>query len=309
MSAMREGRFAIASGSARSGALFVAGAAFLWSGGGLFVRMAGLDAWTTTFWRSLFALLSLLVVAFMQHGRATPLKLARIGAQGCVSAALTTTSTIAYIFALRLTTVANVMTVYAAMPFLVTIVAYFWLGERVSKRFIGAGLIAMAGISIMVGGASSVRDIQGLAMSLLMTLTFALLLVHARRYPGVDMTVANVFTNLFCVLVAFPFARHGLPSPHGLMACALFGVFSSGVAYTLFLVGGRLIPSAEAALLSLLDVALGPLWVWLIYDERPDRQVLTGGGLVVGAVVFHLVGKLPRGKRQEVENSEKPRKI
>lgn len=274
----------------------VTGAALLWGAGGLFVRMAGLDAWTITFWRSLFALLSLLAVAFMQHGRATPMILARVGTQGCLSAILAMASTIAYIFALSLTTVANVMTVYAATPFLVTIVAYFWLGERVSRRFIGAGALAMIGISIMAGGASSLRDMQGLAMSVLMTLTFALLLVHARRYPAVDMTVANVFTNLFCVLVAFPFARHGLPSPHALMACAMFGVFSSGVAYTLFLVGGRLIPSAEAALLSLLDVALGPLWVWLIYDERPGRQVLVGGGLVVGAVVVHLVGKLPRRK-------------
>ena len=42
----------------------------------------------------------------------------------------------------------------------------------------------------------------------------------------------------------------------------------------LFTAGARLIPAAQAGLISLLEVVLGPLWVWLIYREAPDALTL-----------------------------------
>jgi drug/metabolite transporter (DMT)-like permease len=48
----------------------------------------------------------------------------------------------------------------------------------------------------------------------------------------------------------------------------------------------RLLPAAEVALISLLEVVLGPLWVWLADGERPSTASLLGGVIVIAAVVL-----------------------
>jgi drug/metabolite transporter (DMT)-like permease len=70
---------------------------------------------------------------------------------------------------------------------------------------------------------------------------------------------------------------------------ALFGITTTGLAYLLFLIGGRHIPSSEAGLVGLLDVVLGPLWVWLAFAEDPGQPALIGGGLVLGSLVWYLL--------------------
>jgi len=61
-------------------------------------------------------------------------------------------------------------------------------------------------------------------------------------------------------------------------------------------IGARLIPAAEVALITLLEIVLGPLWVWLAYDERPSAATLAGGAIVVAAVVVQAVGGVPGGR-------------
>ncbi|MFM9654030.1 hypothetical protein ACKI1S_49860, partial [Streptomyces galilaeus] len=64
--------------------------------------------------------------------------------QGRVVVLFTTTavvSSVAYVMSLRMTTVANVMTVYAALPFIATAIGFVWIGERVTPRFLVAGAL------------------------------------------------------------------------------------------------------------------------------------------------------------------------
>jgi drug/metabolite transporter (DMT)-like permease len=63
--------------------------------------------------------------------------------------------------------------------------------------------------------------------------------------------------------------------------------------------GGRRIPAGEAGLIGLLDVVLGPLWVWLAFGETPSRAAFIGGGLVLGAVVWFLSDGLARPHRAQ----------
>jgi hypothetical protein len=51
------------------------------------------------------------------------------------------------------------------------------------------------------------------------------------------------------------------------------------------------VPSAEAALVSMLDIVMGPLWVLLAFREIPT---LIGGALVVMAAVWRLAPELRR---------------
>ncbi len=273
------------------GILLVTTGTVLWSTAGLFVRLLGdIDIWTMQGWRAVFGGLSLLVVVIIERRRATLTALLEIGRPGLIAGPIAAVSMLTYVAALQLTTVANVLTVYATVPFMAAAVAYVWIGEPVRRRALIASGAALLGVAVMAGAATRPDDIAGNALSLLMTLTFALLIVMARRYPGLGMAPVNVLGTAICALVCLPLMRHGLPSAVDLLILAAFGMLTSGLAYMLFLTGSRMIPPTEAGLIALLDVVLGPLWVWLLFAENPGAAALVGGGIVLASLVWYMVG-------------------
>lgn len=272
----------------RHGIMLVAISAVLWSTAGLFVRMAHLDTWTIVFWRSLFAALTLGIMAVVRNRGGPVRAFSGFGRADAATIVLTVGCTISYVLALRLTTVANVMTVYATLPFIATSVAFVWVGERVTGRFLVAGAFALAGIAVTAGAVATSRDLAGILAALVMTAGFATQLVNAKRRRSTDMVGLIALSAVVCIPVAAPFMRFDMPAPSQLLACALYGVLTTGLAYVLALQGGRLIPSGEAGLVSMLDVVLGPFWVWLVYAEQPTFAVMAGAAIVLGSVLWYL---------------------
>ena len=132
-----------------------------------------------------------------------------------------------------------------------------------------------------------------------MTVTFAALLVMARRYPSLSMAPINALGAALCGLLCWPLMPSGTVTTGELLILAAFGTVTMGLSYLLFLTGGRRIPSGEAGLIGLLDVVLGPLWVWLAFGETPSRAAFVGGALVLGAVVWFLSDGLTRPRRAQ----------
>ena len=272
------------------GIALVAAASVVWSTGGLFVRFLDLDLWTMQAWRALFSALSLFVAVLIDKGREAPKAFRDMGWLGVLAAPIAAVSMICFVAALKLTTVANVMVIYATVPFVAAAVAYLWVRERIEQRTLIASLVALLGIAIMAGSATRPSDLSGNALSFLMTLSFAVLLVMARRYPSMAMAPVNALGALLCALFCCPFVPGGLPSSSEMLILAVFGATTTGFAYLLFLNGGRLIPSSEAGLVGLLDVPLAPLWVWLVFDEEPSFSALIGGAIALAAVIWCLWG-------------------
>ncbi|MFA5958561.1 DMT family transporter [Hyphomicrobium sp.] len=270
------------------GILLVILSAIFWSTAGPFVRMANVESWTLIGWRSLFAFLTLAGFAAYEHRTNLIKAVTGMGSSGVVAVTISVLSTISYIFALNLTTVANVMIVYAVLPFIAALISYVWIRERVTVRLLGAGLAAFFGIAIMAGSAATAKDILGIIAAFVMTATFASQIVHSKVHPQLDLNVAMALAAGACGLIAIPFMEPGLPSPTALLACALYGGLTSGLAYVLALNGGRYITAGESGFIQMLDVVLGPLLVWMFFAEQPGETVLAGGAIVLSAVVWYL---------------------
>lgn len=266
----------------------VAASAVLWSTAGLFVRVATLDTPTLVLWRSLFAALTLGALALARGGPGRLTAVVRSGWVGVLFVGTSVVSSTAYVLSLRLTTVANVMTVYAALPFIATAIGFVWIRERVSRRFLIAGALAAGGIAGTAGASSGVGDLAGIAAAMVMTTGFAVQLVAIRRYGRVDVMALNTWAAAACVPLMVPFASLALPSPVQLAACACYGALTTGFAYVLALEGGRRVSPGEVGFISMLDVVLGPLWVWLAFAERPGVPVIIGGTVVLGSVAWYL---------------------
>ena len=180
---------------------------------------------------------------------------------------------IGYIAALRLAPVADVMVVYATIPFVAAAIAWLLLGERITRdadrrrrdRLRRASLVtAVAGLS---GGSG-----LGIALAFLMTGAFAATVVMARLWPSLDTVLAIAAASALCALVCFAAGPRAVPTSAELGLIFLFSLCTQSLSYILFLAGGRLVRAAEAGLVALLDVVLTPLWVWLAFGERPGQR-------------------------------------
>jgi drug/metabolite transporter (DMT)-like permease len=284
------------SGGRAYGIALVTLASILWSTAGLFVRLLDLDVWTIQFWRALFSGLSILVLIAADKGWRLPQAMQAIGRPGLAAIPISALSMIGNVAALKLTTVANVLVVYATVPFVAAAVAFLWMGEKPARRTLIASAVALVGIAVMAGAATRPGDIAGCVLSFLMTSAFAVLLVLARRYPSLAMAPVNALGAFLCAAICWPLVPSGTPSASELAILALFGTTTTGLAYLLFLTGARHIPASEAGLIALLDVILGPLWVWLAFGEEPGGPAIIGGRLVLAALLWYLSDDLRRSE-------------
>jgi len=271
------------------GIYLVISSAVLWSTAGLFVRIADMDVWSMVAWRSAFSFVTLGAFLLIRRRWTKKGVKGTFGMPGVVACVVSTVAAITYIASLQWTTVANVMTVYATLPFVATGIAFLWLHDRVTYRFVIAGCLAFLGVAISVGAAMSANDLLGILAAFIMTAGCATQIVIAKRFPSMDSTMMTVLAALACFCIALPLMQYSIPTSTQLLACAFYGIFTTGIGYVLLLLGSRRIGSGEAGLLSMLDVILGPIWVWIFYSEEITLPVLLGGAVVLTSVFWYLL--------------------
>jgi drug/metabolite transporter (DMT)-like permease len=276
-------------GDARRGRLYVALAAIAWSTAGLFQRELTVNLGTQLAGRALFAMLGIGVfVAATERGRS--LKAFRaIGRPGLAIAALMAVSSGSFIAALNYTSVANVLFLQGLAPVLAAVMGMA-IGERVERRTWIAMAVAVTGVAVMVGGPSR-PSAAGFALSLLMSVSFAATIVITRHQRQVSMAPATWLSQALVFVFAAPFASAAEVGWKDLALLAGLGVTQIGLGLIFLTIGARLIPAAEVALITLLEIVLGPLWVWIALGEQPSVTTLIGGGIVLAAVVIQTVGE------------------
>lgn len=268
----------------------LAASAVAYSLAGYFTRLIPLDAVTLLFWRGLFAGVFILLVVWWRHGRRTWPMIRDMGWPGLGIAVLGSLSSYIYLSSLRLTTVADVAVIYATLPFVTAALAWLVLREREGWRVLVGSLAALAGIAVMAGGAFRAGHLPGDALAFGMTLTYAAMIVLIRRGRHVSMMPAVGIQCLVSAIAAAPFARLGPLGSLPLLHLALFGTCQLGLGLMLLSLGMRRVPATQAALISLLDTPLAPLWVWLAFAETPPAATLVGGTVIVAAVGWTILG-------------------
>jgi drug/metabolite transporter (DMT)-like permease len=210
---------------------------------------------------------------------------------------------VAFIPALQLTSVSNVAVLVATGPFVAAALAWIWLRESARLKTLLASLTALCGVVIIAGGARAGSDVLGIGLACVMTLAIGGMTVAARRYRDTPMVAAAALSNLLGSLVSIPFA-HAITgvTATDIFVLAMFGFFQVALGLTLFLLGSRWLPSAEAALISTLETPLMPFWIWLAFQETPSLRALLGGALVMGAVIADIIGNGRAGPGSDADH-------
>lgn len=275
----------------RRGVLLVAGSALAWSMGGMIDRFIDApDTWTVVFWRSVWAAAFLMTFLLVRDGRKAPSAFKAMGWPGLVVALCFMTASISFVQAIALTTVANVILINATVPLVAALIARIFLGEIISGATWAAIAAVIAGVAIMVSdGSGGSGSLTGNLLALLITFVFAIATVVTRRHSNVRMTPAVITATTLAAIVAATQASAFKVSGQDMSWLFAFGALNLGLGMALFVTGARLIPSALAALLGTLETVLGPVWVWLVHGEKASIMTIIGGGIVMAALVFHLI--------------------
>lgn len=279
------------------------GAALLWSIAGVVSRhLEAARGFEVTFWRSGFNALALVVLLSWLKGPGPLWAALRGGGRALwLSGACWAVMYTAFMMALTLTSVANVLVTMSIGPLLTALLARVALGHRLAHRTWGAIALAGVGIAWMYGHevvGNDPKALLGTGVALAVPLAAAVnwtLLQHLKgRASPPDMLSAVLIGAVLSAAVTLPLAWPLAASPHDLSLLALLGVVQLAIPCLMAVAAARVLSGPEISLLGLLEVVFGVLWAWLGAGEAPSAAVLGGGALVLAA----LVGNELLGLRQ-----------
>ena len=245
--------------TAQRGRLFVALAAVAWSSAGLFQRELSVSTATQVAGRAVFAAVGLFAYVALSERGSVVEAFRAIGRGGIAIVLLLALSSGSFLVALNHASVANVLFFQALAPILAAAMGSF-LGDPVSRRTWLAMAIAVGGVAVMVGGPGR-PSLLGQGLSLVVSISFAATLVITRHRRDVSMAPATCLSQLLVLAVAAPFIAPGAAGALDVTLLAALGITQIGLGFVFLTIGGRLIPAGEVALITLLEIVLGPLWV------------------------------------------------
>jgi drug/metabolite transporter (DMT)-like permease len=280
----------------------------MWSIAGIVTRhLESARGFELTFWRSLFNALALLLLLGWLQGPARLWRNLRDGGRPLwVSGLCWCVMYTAFMMAISLTTVANVLVTMALAPLLTALGARVALGHQLALRTWLAIVVAGAGIAWMYGselGGSDARHWLGTGIALCVPIAAAVnwtLLQHVQHQAGEqapDMLAPVLLGALLSAAVTLPLSLPLAATPHDLALLGLLGVVQLAIPCLLAVRVARVLSAPEVSLLGLLEVIFGVLWVWLGSDEAPSAAVLGGGALVLGALAANEALALRRVAR------------
>jgi drug/metabolite transporter (DMT)-like permease len=260
----------------------------------LLVRLVSADIWILMFWRGLLVALVLSAGLVAVHRSRTSAAFGAIGRTGMVFAALFSLNSFSFVLAVNTTTVANTLVLVSAAPFFAALIAKLFLGETVRRRTWLAMLSAFAGVLVIVSGSAGGGALTGDLAALVTALGLAIQFNLLRRARHVNMIPAIALGSLITALVSLPFADPWSVGAMDALWLGLLGVLVMPVATVLIVTGPRYLPAPEVSLILLLEIILGPFWVWLALGEVPSQRAALGGAIVIAALAAHAVAALSR---------------
>ena len=283
------------------GLVLAAGA--LWSLMGLGLRQIEVaDVWQILFWRSVGMVPVLLAFIWASSGGRPLSQIRKVGLAGAIGGFGLVFAFAGAIYSIQTTTIANAVFLFTASPFVAAVLGWIILGERVRPWTWATIALAVVGMYLMVREGLSTGALAGNIAALLSAAGFGAFSVCLRWGKVGEMLPVSMLGGVFSVLVAgVILLAKGQPLliPAWDMAISVgAGAAVLALGMVMYTLGSRIIPAAELTLLSLIEVLLAPIWVFVFLRETASAATFVGGGVLLAAVALNaMMGA--RGARHE----------
>src|SRR3954447_7108805 len=259
-------------------------AVLMWSTGGVLIKLTSLDAYQVTFFRSLLAALTVLILT-RKNGLS-------INLFGAITSAIYAILLFLFVWATKHTTAANAIFLQYTAPIYILIFAPFIIGEKFHWRDLITIVFCIAGMSLFFVGKLEITDYWGnfaaLGSGIFLGL-YIMLLRHPRAF-GMNSVITVIYGNFLLALLTLPSGLAALPTLtlRDLSLVAALGIFQIGLSYMLFIKGvtGGTRP-LDASIIGFFEPILNPVWVFVFYGEQPSKWAILGGIIIVATVAGH----------------------
>ena len=279
------------------GILLTAVGVLILSFDGLLIRLIAADSFDLLFWRGLLMSVTIAVVLMLQKSTSSWLPM---DASSLRSSFLMAVTTITFVMAINLSSVANVLVIISSQPLFAAVLGWIFLREMPQPITWVAIILSMIGIGWVLSGSWSEPNFTGDLLALVCCIALAAKFVNDRAVSHRDMTPALISSGLILALVSFfagsPMALSGDAWWYMVALCLIV----SPLAFAFITIGPMRIPAAEVGMLMLLETAVGPLWVWLVLSEEPSSTAVQGGSLVIGTLLLHSLYQWRRNRVKAV---------
>ena len=269
----------------------VAGSCVLISVNGLVIRsFESANDWQIIFYRQAFFIVGLLLVLILQYRSRLPGMFLHVGWAGIGAGISLGLANPTFIIALSHTTVASALFTISASPLITAVLARIILKEHISRPTMVAIVVAMIGITIMVSDGLLSGSVFGNLLALLCAFFFSMFVVFLRVGKDRNMLPSSVMGAIMGGMIGMVGSNFDFRIPlHDVSLCFLWGAIIVTTVHYFFTLASRYITGAEIMLITLIEFTLGPIWVWLVFQEQPTNIALVGGIIVLSSVAARAV--------------------
>lgn len=252
----------------------------------MFIKWTTLAGLELSFWRSVFAAIT--VAVFTRH---EGFGLNRLTAAAAVLYAVLV---ILFVLATKTTTAANAIFLQYTAPVYMLILEPVIYKEKFRSRDLITVVVCLGGMALFFVGQLRPQDVTGNIFALTSGFFFALyfLLLRHPRAREVNRASSVIYGNTLVVIMTAPWGLAVLTSftMHDLAGVSYLGIIQLGISYMLFTYGmARGVRSLDAGIICYIEPVLNPVWVFLVLEERPSAWALLGGGIIIVAVITHML--------------------
>jgi len=273
------------------GLLITATGVLIISPDGLLTRLIQTDHWTMLFWRALLLSFGMwLAVNLVNPNRAWQ-RYRTVRGPGLLMVVAYALGT--FVYSITHTSVANTLVILSSTPLFAALISRVLLKERINPRTMTAILLVAVGIGVIAAGSvGSGGALAGDLIAILGSFFLACGLCFVRRFPQVSTLSAISCSGLLTALLVLPMAAPLAISQDDFGYLLIMGLYVVPTGSALLYIWPRYIQSAEVGLLLLLESILGPVWVWLVFQEQPGHYTLIGGAIVIMTLLMNTVWAL-----------------
>ena len=269
-------------------------AGICWSLAGLVYRLIdSASAWQVLFYRSASLFMMLLVWLLIRYRSVLVSAMKDAGLPALIGGICLSVAFTGYILALDNTSVANAMFALGAAPFFTAVLARVFLREAISGKAWLAMCIAALGLGIMTSGELKGDGGLGNLFAIVAALGFSGMTISIRSQAGNDMLPTILYASFFAsVISTFGIISSGsqfILLPIDMVYSMSLGIFQIGLGFLLFTQAAHHLPAVELTLLSLTEIILGPVLVWIAIGELPTSATMIGGILICTAIVIAAI--------------------
>lgn len=255
----------------------------------LMIKALSIDVWSLVFYRNAFLLTFLLAVVFARRTDGAVDVAHRLGGAGVLAGVLYGLSALCFILSMRQTTAANAVVILGAMPMAAAVMRRVFLKKATPMRTWIAAAAVLAALAYLSTSEMGQADLWGMLAAVGAMVFYSGHVTVLSAHPHMDRVAVLAVGAGGAAIAGLALAANLTVTATELGLLAVLGIVVVGGAHMAFGLATRILSGPEVSLIVLLEMILGPLWVWLVLAEVPAQATVSAGGVIAVSVAIHSV--------------------